>query len=229
MRGGKDTAQRQGRGHQRPEPREGKRHTRKGKAGKKKKGAGRQKKTQSQRPRPRPRPPGARKHKKPRTAGARAIGEGGIKKRRKGQKGKTKPKQAEPEPGRGRARKKGETSKGKVRRTKTRPGGRPARPGREEHAQAHTRGTWAWHPPTLKGRCRRPHETAPVHRSSPASKDGRYWKPDASVTGSTNGKPPQRTQPKTEDSGTRQGQPHRGYKTDQSKPLCLGRGQQQAP
>ena len=33
--------------------------------------------------------------------------------------------------------------------------------------------------------CRRPHETAPVHRLSPPSRDGRYGKTDASVTGST--------------------------------------------
>ena len=46
-------------------------------------------------------------------------------------------------------------------------------------------GTWAWRPPTCKGRCRRPHETAPMHRPSPPSNDGRYGKPDASMTGST--------------------------------------------
>ena len=73
----------------------------------------------------------------------------------------------------------------KVRRTTTRPGGRPARPGQEEQAHAHTRGTQAWRPPTRKGRCRRPHETAPVHRPSPLSNDVRSGKPDASVTGST--------------------------------------------
>ena len=72
-----------------------------------------------------------------------------------------------------------------MRRTKTRPGGRPARPGQEGRAQAHTRGTWVWRPPTRKGRCRRPNETAPVHRPSPPSNHGRYRKPDASVAGST--------------------------------------------
>ena len=36
-----------------------------------------------------------------------------------------------------------------------------------------------------KGRCQHPHETAPVHRPSPPSSDGRYGKPDASVTGFT--------------------------------------------
>ena len=66
-----------------------------------------------------------------------------------------------------------------------RPGGRPARPGQEEQAHTNTCGTRAWRPPTRKVRFRRPHETAPVHRPSPPSNDGRSGKPDASVTGST--------------------------------------------
>ena len=72
-----------------------------------------------------------------------------------------------------------------MRRTRTRPGGQPARPGQDGRAHAHAHGTRASRPPTRKGRCRRPHETAPVHRPSPPSNDGRYGKPDASVTGST--------------------------------------------
>ena len=73
----------------------------------------------------------------------------------------------------------------RVRRTETRQGGCAARPGQGGHAHAHMHGTWAWRPPTRRGRCRHPHETAPVHRLSPPSKNGRYGKPDASVTGST--------------------------------------------
>ena len=72
-----------------------------------------------------------------------------------------------------------------MRRTRTRPGGRPARPGQKEQAHAHAHGTRAWRPPTRKGRCRRPHATTPVHRPSPLSNDERHGKPDASVTGST--------------------------------------------
>ena len=87
------------------------------------------------------------------------------------------------------------TAKRKVRRTRTRPEGRTARPGQAGHAHAHTRGTRAWRLPTRKGRCWRSHKTAPVHRPSPPSQDGRYGKPDASVTGSTHAKPPQRTEP----------------------------------
>ena len=125
-----------------------------------------------------------------------------------------------------------ERPKEQVRRTKTRPGGRPAQPGEAGHAHAHTRGTRLWRPPTRKGRCRRPQETAPVHQPSPPSHYGRYEKPDASVTGSTHAKPPQRTQPKTEAGGTRQGQPHRGaangYDAERAQRPCLGRGQRQA-
>ena len=124
------------------------------------------------------------------------------------------------------------TARGKVRRTRTRPGGRPARPGQAGHAHAHTRGTRAWRSPTQKGRCRRPHKTAPLHWPSPPSQDGWYGKPDASVTGSTHVKPPQRTQPKTEAGGTRQGQPHcgapNGYDAERAQRPCLGRGQRQA-
>ena len=72
-----------------------------------------------------------------------------------------------------------------MRRTKTRPGGQPARLGQEGRAHAHRHGTRAWRPPTRKGRWGRPHETAPVHRPSFPSNDGRYGKRDASVTGST--------------------------------------------
>ena len=42
-----------------------------------------------------------------------------------------------------------------------------------------------WRPLTRKGRCRRPHEKAPAQRPRPPSKDRRYGKPHASVTGST--------------------------------------------
>ena len=72
-----------------------------------------------------------------------------------------------------------------MRHTRTRPGGRPAPPGQEGHAHAHMRRTRARRPPTRKGRCRRPHETAPVHRPSPPSNDGRNGKREASLTGST--------------------------------------------
>ena len=72
-----------------------------------------------------------------------------------------------------------------MRRTRTRPGGRPARPGEEGQAHAYTRQIRALRPPNRKARCRLSHETASVHRPGHPSKDGRYGKPDASVTGST--------------------------------------------
>ena len=116
--------------------------------------------------------------------------------------------------------------------TRPRPRGQPARPGKEGQAHAHTYGTRVWRPPTYKGRCRSPHKRAPVHQPSPSSNDGRYGKPDASVTGSTHAKPPQRTQPKTGAGGTGQGQPHRGapigYDAERAQRPCLGGGQRQA-
>ena len=64
--------------------------------------------------------------------------------------------------------------------------GRPARPTWLERTIIHTHARDpAWRPPTRRGRCRRQHKKAPVHRPSPPSSDGRYGKPDASVTGST--------------------------------------------
>ena len=73
---------------------------------------------------------------------------------------------------------------------------------------------------------------SPVHWPSPPLQDGQYGKPNASVTGSTHAKPPQRMQLKTEVGGTRQGQPHRGapnrYDAERAQRPCLGRGQRQA-
>ena len=170
---------------------------------------------------PRPKTPRAGKQETPETRGAQ-------KERRQ-----ENPQAGQPQPGGGRADEES-TKNGQrnmVRRTKTRPGCRHARPS-QESTHTHTRDTGAWRPPTRKGRCWRPHETALVHRPSPLSKDGRYGKPDASVTGSTHAKPPQRTQPKTEAGGTRQGQPHcgapKGYDAERAQRPCLGRGQPQA-
>ena len=52
------------------------------------------------------------------------------------------------------------------------------------------------------------------------------------MTGSTQTKPPQRTQPKTDAEGTRQGRPHRGapneYDAERAQRRCLSSGQRQA-
>ena len=101
----------------------------------------------------------------------------------------------------------------KVRRTKTRLGGRPARPGQEGRAHAHTHGTRPWHPPTRKGRCPRPHETAPVHRPSPPSQDGWYGKPDASVTGSTHANHRSAGSPRPTPEGPARDNPIAGHQT----------------
>ena len=77
--------------------------------------------------------------------------------------------------------------------------GRPACPTRRRRiTHTHTCGTPAWLPPTQKGRCWRPHETAPVHQPSPPSKDGQCGKPDASLTGSTNNRSARSPRPKPE-------------------------------
>ena len=54
---------------------------------------------------------------------------------------KKKTSKGQPQPGGGRTKKEDKTPRGRVRRTKTGRGGLPARPGQEEHACAHTRGT----------------------------------------------------------------------------------------
>ena len=105
--------------------------------------------------------------------------------KREGGRVKRGPRKKQPQPGVAKQSRKTKRPKGKLRRTRTRPGGRPAEPGQEGRAHAHMHGTRAWRPPTCKGGCRRPHETAPVHRPSPPSNDRRYRKPYASVTGST--------------------------------------------
>ena len=88
-------------------------------------------------------------------------------------------------PGGSRAKQKAEAAKGKVRRTRTHLRGRPARPSQEERADTHTHGIRAWRPPTQKWTSWRPRKTAPVHPLSPLLIDGRYGKPNASLTGST--------------------------------------------
>ena len=115
----------------------------------------------------------------------------------------------------------------KVRRTKTRPGGQPARPDQEGRAHAHPDGTRAWRPSTRKGRCRRQHETAPVHQPSPPSKDGRYGKLDASVTGSTHSNHRSARSPRPTPEGPARDNPIAGPRTgtarsEPSAPASLG-------
>ena len=110
--------------------------------------------------------------------------------------------------------------KEKVRRTRTRPGGRPARPGQDGRAHAHTHGTPAWRPPTRKGRCQRPHKTALVHWPRPPSKDGRYGKPEALVTGSTHANNRRARSPRPTPEGPARDNPIEGPRTGtkQSEP-----------
>ena len=126
---------------------------------------------------------------------------------------KQKHKKGQPKPGGRRARQEDETAKGKVRRTKTLPGGRPAPPSQEGHRRAHTHRTQAWRPPTPKGRCRRPHETAPVQRPSTPSNDRQYGKRDASVTGYTHANHRSKRSPRPTPEGPAKDNPIAGPRT----------------
>ena len=120
----------------------------------------------------------------------------------------------------------------KMRRTKMRPRGRPARPGQEGRAHAHTHGTRWWRALTRKGRCRRPHETAPVHQPSPPSNDRRYGKLDASVTGSIHANHRSARIPRPTPEGPARDNPiagaPNGYDAERAQRPCLGGGQRQA-
>ena len=153
-------------------------------------GGGGQNKTRAQRPRA----PQAGEHKKPETAGVQAT-------RSEKERNTARATPARREP----SKAAGQNGQRKGQAHQNAPGG-PALPTgpRRAGTRTHARDLGVASP-IQKGRYQRPHETAPVHRLSPPSNDGWYGKPDASVTGSTHARPRQRTQPKTEAGGTRQG------------------------
>ena len=133
-------------------------------------------------------------HPGPETRESKKQGGARSRKKRKGKKKSRK--------GATRARRRPSTAEGqsghrKGEVTRTLPGGRPARPGQEEQAHAHTNGTRAW---------------CPLNQKEPRC-TGRVPRQKTDSTG--NGmrvhtrKPPHRTQPKTDAGGTRQGQPYR--------------------
>ena len=107
-----------------------------------------------------------------------------------------------------------------MRRTRTRLGGRPARLGQAEHAHAHMRGTRAWRPPNPKGAVSASTRNSP---GAPAESPVERWavRETGRVSDQVHTRqPPQRTEPKTDAGGTRQGQPHRGAPNgyDRSEP-----------
>ena len=113
-----------------------------------------------------------------------------------------------------------------------RPGGRPARPGQEGQAHAHTHGTRALHPPNRNGGV-----SASTQNSPGAAVKSPFERGTVQETGHVSDrvhtrKLPQRTQPKTDARGTRQGQPHGGgpnrYDAERAYRRCLGSGQGQA-
>ena len=142
-----------------------KRHTRRGEEEKRKEN---QERGGGQRA-PRPKAPRAGKHGKPETGEAH---HGARKNSNNHKQGNRSPEGAE------QTRRAPRRATGQGEAQQNAPG-RPARPTwPEEHTHTHAHGARQWRPPTRKGRCWRPHKTPP-------SKDGRYGKPDASVTGST--------------------------------------------
>ena len=174
---------------------------------------------------------GAQRSRTPRAGNQRKTETPGVRGEEKKKEGKQKDKKGETPARRWPSKAEGKATTGKVRRTRTRPGGPPALPGQGKRAHTHTH-TGPGRDVLLPGRSRRPNKTAPVHRPSPPSKDGRYGKPDASVTGSAHPNPPQRKHPRTDTGGTRQRQPHcrvpNGYDAQRAHCPCLGRGQWQA-
>ena len=121
---------------------------------------------------------------------------------------------------------------GQVRRTRTRLGGRPARPGQEGHAHAQTCGTWALHPLTQKGAVSASTRNSTVHRRGPPSKEGRHGKPEASVTGSTHANHRSTGSPRLTPEGPARDDPiagaPNGYDAERAQRPCLGGGQRQA-
>ena len=105
----------------------------------------------------------------------------------------------------------------------------PTRP-RRVRTRTHTRDQ-AWRPPIQKGWCGRPHKTAPVHRPSPPSKDGRYVKRDASVTGSAHGKTTAahaaQDRRRRDRPGTTPSRGWNGYDAERALRCCLGSGLRQ--
>ena len=168
---------------------------------------------------PRPKAPGAGNQRTQETMGA--PGNNKRRKTKRTKKGATPARRGPSKGDRHSGQRKGEAQQNVPGRL-----ARPTRP--DERAHTHAHGTRACRPPTRKGRCRRPHETAQVHRPSPPSNDGRYGKPDRSVTGSTHANHRSARSPRPLPEGTRQGQPHRGapneYDAVRAQRPCLSRG-----
>ena len=174
-------------------------------------------------------------HGKPETAGAQKNGQ--QKKRgRKGEaKGKKNPKKQgrasleEPESKERATR----TATGKVRRTKTRPGGRPARPGQEEEARAHTAEELGMVSSNPKGKV-----LVPTRNNPGAPAEGCVARQTVRKTSCVTDRLHTRQTTAahaTQDrpGGTRQGQPHSGapnrYDVELAVGPSRGRGQRQAP
>ena len=125
---------------------------------------------------PRPKAPRAEKHGTPETTGANKG-----KKKKKSNTQQT----GRPKPGGGRTKNKEKAARGKGEAHHIAPE-RPARPTRPSRARARTNARdLGVVSSDSQGEVLASTRNSSVHRPSPPSKDGRYGKPDASVTGST--------------------------------------------
>ena len=185
---------------------------------------------------PRPRAPWARNERKQEKKGAQRN-----KKRRSGKK-KTKqkrrrrenkgPRPGLPQPGGGQARQKDKAAKRKGEAHQNAPGrlARPTRPGyTSTGTHARDQGVASPYPQW--------EVSASTQNSPGAPAESPVERQTVQETGRVSDRvhtrqPPQRTQPKTDAGGTRQGQPHRGapngYDSARAQSPCLGGGQRQA-
>ena len=181
---------------------------------------------------PRPKAPGAGNQRKQGTKGARKKRGGGDGER--GNKGRAnkRPRRGQPQPGGGRAKQKDRATRLEGQAHQNAPG-RPAcptRPGRTStHTHARNPGVASSDPQGEVSASTRNSPGAPAQ--SPVQR--RTVRETRRVSDRVHTRqPPQRTQPKTNTGGTRQGQPHRGapngYDAERAQRPCLGGSQRQA-
>ena len=183
---------------------------------------------------PRPTAPGAGNQRKQETKRAQETQRRRNKKKKQRRRGGQKKDQngGNPSPEGAKQSRKTRRQKEKVRRTKNAPG-RPARPTRPRRASTRTH----VRDPGVASSDPQGEVSASTRNSSGAPAESPVERRTVRETGRVSDpihtrQPPQRTQPKTDAGGTRQGQPHRGapnrYDAERAQRPCLGGGQRQA-
>ena len=152
--------------------------------------------------------------------------------KKKGGGGTEEPQRGQPQPGGGAAKQKDQAAKGKGEAHQNAPG-RPARPTRPERTSTRTHAR----DPGVASSDPQGEVSASTRNSLSAPAESPVERRTVRETGRVSDrvhtrKPPQRTQPKTNAGGTRQGQPHRGapngYDAERAQRPRLGGGQRQA-